>query len=1125
MPAARRPDDESRRLEALHSLGLLDTPPERELDALVRAAAAICGVPISLISLIDADRQWFKANLGLEGVKETPREQAFCAHALLDGNLLEVEDATRDVRFADNPLVTGAPDIRFYAGMPLDLAGGARIGTLCVIDRVPRRLSATQRVALTALADAAVRILEGRQRDRRDIARVTAELARLSQVARFTSHAVIMADTEDRVTWVNAGFTLISGYAPEEAIGRRPSELLQVPETDPATVATIRAALRRGEGCRTEILNGHKDGRRFWADLEIQPLFASDGRVEGYMAIQGDITARKADEEALRRSETLLNNIGAVAGIGGWALDLGSGRLDWTRETRRLHGVPDDFLPDVDGAIGFYAPEARDAIRAAIAAAIDEGQPWDLELPLLRRDGSRFWARVVGVAERDGDRTLRLVGAFQDITAQRAQRLAIEEARERVALAVDSGHVGIWHIEVGARESIWDDWVFRQYGRPATGRPVAYAEWIDWIHPEDRVRVLADLRCAMAGESRAASEYRVVWPEGSVHHLRSAIRLVPPVDSRPARLVGLNWDVTAQRVAEAELRRERELLQVTLQSIADAVVTTDARGDVTWLNPVAERLTGWTSAEARGLPVVQVCRIVHEEDRQSAHDPMASCLGEGRVVDPARQIVLLSRDGREYNIEDSAAPIRDADGTLLGAVLVFHDITEQRRISSEMRFRATHDVLTGLRNREELEARLREALAETTAGGPPHALMYIDLDQFKIVNDTCGHAAGDLLLQQVARLLGDTVRSRDLLVRLGGDEFAVLLEYCTPGQGQRVAQQICDRLEASRFDHDGHRFRIGASIGLVPVDARFPTAASVLQAADSACLAAKEAGRNRVHLWVDSDAAIQSRQGETQWASRIERALDEDRFALFAQRIDPLQDSDPGLHAEVLLRFVDSDGQHLSPAVFLPAAERFHLASRIDRWVLGRVLARMAAIDGNTMPAMLSVNLSGQSVGDRDFHHYAVERLEAAGPGICRRLCIEITETAAVTKMADALVFIERVRGLGVRVALDDFGAGASSWGYLKALSIDFLKIDGKFVRDVVEDPLDEVAVRSFVEVARVLGVRTIAEFVDRPEVLARVRQMGVDHAQGYLLHRPEPLEALLVLSAPNAPPRTSRGA
>jgi EAL domain-containing protein (putative c-di-GMP-specific phosphodiesterase class I) len=238
--------------------------------------------------------------------------------------------------------------------------------------------------------------------------------------------------------------------------------------------------------------------------------------------------------------------------------------------------------------------------------------------------------------------------------------------------------------------------------------------------------------------------------------------------------------------------------------------------------------------------------------------------------------------------------------------------------------------------------------------------------------------------------------------------------------------------------------------------------------------------------------------------------LDEGRFVLYAQRIDALQGDAGGLHAEVLLRLVDVNGALVSPAGFLPAAERFHLASRIDRWVLGEALARMAAIGDGGMPAMLSVNLSGQSVGDRAFHRHAVARLEAAGLGVCARLCVEITETAAVTNMADAIVFIERVRGLGVRVALDDFGAGASSWGYLKALRVDYLKIDGQFVRDVVDDALDEAAVRSFVEVARVLGARTVAEFVDRPEVLARVRQMGVDYAQGYLLHRPEPLEAVL---------------
>jgi diguanylate cyclase (GGDEF)-like protein len=447
---------------------------------------------------------------------------------------------------------------------------------------------------------------------------------------------------------------------------------------------------------------------------------------------------------------------------------------------------------------------------------------------------------------------------------------------------------------------------------------------------------------------------------------------------------------------------------------------------------------------------------------------------------------------------------------VLGAVLVFHDVTEQRRLSGEMSYRATHDPLTGLFNRDEMDGRLRALLQQAHHDGSQHALLYIDLDQFKVVNDSCGHSAGDQLLQRVAALMGEAVRSRDLLARLGGDEFGVLLEHCTTEQGMRVAQKICEAMEHFRFVHGEQRFRVGASIGLVPVDRRFATSAQVMQAADAACYAAKEGGRNRVHEWVEADTQLQHRQAEMQWATRLERALDDEAFELFVQRIVPLKVLDAPLHAELLLRLPNPAGGYFSPGVFFPAAERYHLASRIDRWVLRRVIAQLQAWPAHLSVGLLSVNLSGQSVGDRSFHQHALALLEEAGPALCNHLCLEITETAAITSMADASHFVRAVRALGVRVALDDFGAGVSSFGYLKRLQVDYLKIDGQFVKDVLDDPLDAAAVRSFVEVARVVGVETVAEFVDRVEVLDWLTQLGVDHAQGYHLHQPEPLADLL---------------
>jgi len=437
-------------------------------------------------------------------------------------------------------------------------------------------------------------------------------------------------------------------------------------------------------------------------------------------------------------------------------------------------------------------------------------------------------------------------------------------------------------------------------------------------------------------------------------------------------------------------------------------------------------------------------------------------------------------------------------------------IQQLRETSGEMHYHATHDALTGLVNRSEFEVRLRRVLQKVGEDRSEHALLYLDIDQFKLVNDSCGHAIGDQLLQEVGKLFSATIRARDTLARLGGDEFAIILEHCPVEQAQRIAQQICDAMSNFRFSHDDRSFRVGASIGLVPVDDRWTTTAAIMQAADASCYAAKEAGRNRVHLWLDTDTAIRVRAGEMQWAMRIEHALDQNQFVLHAQRIEDLGSKAQGIRAEALLRMLQDDGDLVPPGAFLPAAERFHLASRIDRWVLQHALAWLQGLPDVRAIRTLSINLSGQSIGDRAFHRHAIEAFREAGPRICAQVCVEITETAAVTNMADAAVFIRQIRALGVQVALDDFGAGASSFGYLKTLPVDYLKIDGQFVRDVVDDPMDEAAVRCFAEVARIVGVKTVAEFVDRPEVLAKLRIMGIDYAQGFLLHRPAPLNDLL---------------
>ena len=873
----------------------------------------------------------------------------------------------------------------------------------------------------------------------------------------------------------------------------------------------VEAALR-GEVRRFEVA-ALVNGQQEWVEQSIIPDVDADGRIVGYLSVTFDITERRQQEEELRKSELFLDRTGKMAGVGGWEVDLVTGGVVWSRETRRIHGVDADYVPDLQTAFQFYPPESRTTIEEAVHKAMTDGTPWDIELPFIRSDGRRLWVRAVGSAEFAAGIPVRLVGAFQDISDKVAQRLQIKEVNDRIALATESGGIGIWELNIATGELIWDARMYRLFGDTSGGRVAPLALWTQRVHAEDMPGLQEAIRQATEDDRLLDRDYRLVLDDGRIRHLRGTARAMRDPEGRPIRLIGANWDITELRELAADLAEDRSLLSVTLESIGDAVITTNARGQITWLNPVAERLTGWTSLEAIGRLLAQVFRVVDEPTREPLPDLVQACLEQGRLVGRSPTTLLLSRTGDEFGIQDSIAPIRREDGTVLGTVLVFHDVSEQRRLTGEMSWRATHDALTGLVNRTEFEARLGRLLQATQDIGGEHALLYIDLDQFKLVNDACGHAVGDQLLQQMARLLVDSVRTRDTIARLGGDEFAILMERCTVDQAQRVAQKLCDRMDDFRFTHEERRFRIGLSIGLVPVDRRWQTTAAIQQAADTSCYAAKEAGRNRVHTWFDTDVAMRERQYEMQWTARIEHALDEDGFVLYAQRLTALKGSPRdarGVHAEVLLRMTQEGGTLVAPGAFLPAAERFHLASRIDRWVLRHVVDWMAALADPSRIELLSVNLSGQSVGDRSFHRWALELLAKAGPQLCGALCLEITETAAVTNIADAAVFIDQVRSCGVKVALDDFGAGAASFGYLKTLRVDMLKIDGQFVRDLVDDPLDEVAVRCFADVAKVMNLTTVAEFVDKPAVLERLHAMGVDFAQGYLLHEPAPIGELI---------------
>ena len=558
----------------------------------------------------------------------------------------------------------------------------------------------------------------------------------------------------------------------------------------------------------------------------------------------------------------------------------------------------------------------------------------------------------------------------------------------------------------------------------------------------------------------------------------------------------------------SELFEEKELAQVTLASIGDGVLATDGSGRVKYMNPVAEKLTGWPRAEALGRPLAEIFRLIEESTGKPVDSLVDRCLQEGVDLRLTERVTLERRDGRRYAVESSCAPIRHLDGRIVGTVIVFQDVSDKRLLALQLAHQATHDDLTGLLNRQAFDGHLQRALDETRSLGSTHALCYLDLDQFKLVNDTCGHLAGDELLCRVTALLQDNVRETDLVARLGGDEFAVLMPRSSLIEAERRAAQFHRALQGYRFNWREKTFSIGASIGLVPITRDFKTVAHLLSAADHACYVAKEKGRNRIQVYQEDDAAFIRRQGEMNWVVRIQETLEQNRFCLFSQSILPLSRSaSRGIYFEVLLRMVEEDGRIHLPSDFIRAAERYGLMRSIDRWVIRECMRTLRSQPPPFLDLLhlCSINLSAVSLGDESFLDFLEEELAGSGvPG--HKICFEITETAAIENFAQAEKLLARLSGRGVLFALDDFGSGMSSYSYLKDLPVSFLKIDGKFIKDIVTDSLDRAMVESINQVGHVMGLLTVAEAVTSNAVIERLRAVGVDYAQGNWVSPPRPL-------------------
>ncbi|MFT7387183.1 MAG: diguanylate cyclase (GGDEF)-like protein/PAS domain S-box-containing protein [Candidatus Endobugula sp.] len=553
--------------------------------------------------------------------------------------------------------------------------------------------------------------------------------------------------------------------------------------------------------------------------------------------------------------------------------------------------------------------------------------------------------------------------------------------------------------------------------------------------------------------------------------------------------------------AESRLHKQREYAQATLISIADGVITVNVNGVIKQINKTAQELTGWTEEDAVGKHLSAVYHAYSLKTDLLIEHPAGNPINNSVRKFHALH-VMKSKDGTAYEVDSNYSIVKN-DGKTGGAVLIFRDISGTQEMSRQLKWQANHDSLTGLINRNAFEGEIEQAIKKT-ADGVEYALLFIDLDQFKVVNDTCGHVAGDELLSQVGLIFEKCIRKTDVLARLGGDEFGILLFGCGEDLAYAISEKLLKAISEFRFVWEDKVFFVGASIGFIIIDDDNTNLSEYMSAADMACYAAKESGRGRVKKY---DKEISANADEMTMSARITQALDNDYFLLYFQTILPLYPlDDTETVCEILVR-MKSQGKILLPNSFLPAAERYNLMCNIDRWVIGHTLNAISiALKANTdVYDQYCINLSGASINDEGFFDFVRKKIgEYAVP--THYLCFEITETVAITNLTKAAALISQIKALGCRLSLDDFGTGASSFAYLKYLTVDHVKIDGTFIKDLIDDPVDLEIVNAIVRIAKVLGVKTVAEFVETEQLLSKVKELGIDYAQGYAISRPEPL-------------------
>lgn len=851
------------------------------------------------------------------------------------------------------------------------------------------------------------------------------------------------------------------------------------------------------------------DGEVRYVQSQGETSSDASGKVVHMFGISMDITEQKLAEQALTNSEQQLRSYYDADLVGMGLSNPDKGMFQVNDRFCQIIGYTREELQSMNWEALTHPDDLPDDIKQFNRLIAGDIDGYSIDKRCIRKDGQIITITLSSKCIRKTDATVDYIVTFmQDITEQKKVEQALKESEERFELAVTGSSDGLWDWDISTGKEWWSPRFYALLGYEDHAFDPTYEQFKDILHPQDKDRVFEVVRAHLEEHEPYDVECRLQLKNGDYRWFHTRGQAVRDEHGQPVRMAGSVQDITEQKNAEEALKESEDRFRGAFDNAALAMSINDLTGKYIRVNRAMCDFTGYSEDELLGMDW-QV--ITYAEDMQKALT-FARQLQNSEIDNYSIEKRYQHKSGEVIWGLLSIAPLHDAAGKITHVIAQVQDITEARQLSEQLSYQATHDALTGLVNRMEFEHRLGRVLGTVHATGTEHALAYLDLDQFKIINDTCGHIAGDKLLRQLGDLLSSKVRHRDTLARLGGDEFGVLMENCTLQNALRVANSLREAVEHYQFVSEGKRFNIGVSIGLVALSTDSGDITEVLKQADSACYAAKESGRNRIHIYNEEDEELARRQGEIQWVTQLARALEEDRFELSFQYIVPVNNKNRhGVHYEILLRLRDENGRIIMPGAFLPAAERYGLSKQIDRWVIQTTLSWLARHPEHMINElhMCSINLSGHSLGDYELLTFINHQLSESGVPP-EKVCFEITETTAVGNLAMATEFINTLKDRGCNFALDDFGSGLSSFAYLKTLPVDALKIDGVFVKDIADDPIAFAMVKSINEIAHIMGKYTIAEFVESEAILEKLREIGVDYAQGYHISKPQPLETML---------------